>query len=212
MDDDTKHAPQDISDQLRERSASFGDDSADFDVLHSDGTPLYTGDMVRYVKRPMMFGFVRTTDVVPTDTELATLTLEGDSYFVAGADTYIMIGVLNELWPIHRSSFETLYDVIDAPRERDERFAPQDISTPTVRERETGIVHDITPNIRSCVSRGEVAIYARQLMKPVRIITPWSGAGYMHGAVGDFLVMRDDESHDIYVVERETFGYLYEQC
>ena len=202
---------QDITALLRDRAASYGDDSTDFDALLSDGTPLDTSGMELYVKRPMTFGYVCTTDIAPTGTELSTLTLEGDSYFVAGADTYIMIGVLNELWPIRRSSFETLYDDVDAPRERDERFAPQDISTPTVRERATGVVHDITPHIRSCVARGKVAIYARPLTKPVRITTRWSGAGYMHGAVGDFLVMRDDESHDIYVVERETFLYLYEK-
>lgn len=38
------------------------------------------------------------------------------------------------------------------------------------------------------------------------------GERYMLGKKGDYLVVRCDDKHDIYVVEQDAFGKTYEPC
>lgn len=66
------------------------------------------------------------------------------------------------------------------------------------------------PYARSCVSTGEVAIFAKESDHRIKVFTTWDKDKYMRGKKGDFLACRKDDLHDVYVIERDIFYKTYE--
>ena len=52
-------------------------------------------------------------------------------------------------------------------------------------------------------------IFAKPLEKGVKVFTAWDKEKYMLGKPGDYLAVRTDDYHDVYVVEKEIFGKTY---
>ena len=57
----------------------------------------------------------------------------------------------------------------------------------------------------------KVRIYARELTRRVKVFTAWDKEGYMLGKQGDYLAVRCDDLHDIYVVEKDVFERNYDE-
>ena len=180
-----------------------------YDLIYSNEHTADTSALEKYSKLLLPIGFVKTVDVVPTGTELVIRTLEGDSQVIAHPDIYIMVGVKQEVYPIKREKFEASYNEREEGYTRDKRFFAEDFYAPTVRDKALGQIHDLIPYIRSCIPSGEVSIFAYRLEKRTKVFTSWNLDGYMFGDVGDFLAIRDDDSHDMYVIEKEIFHHTY---
>ena len=58
---------------------------------------------------------------------------------------------------------------------------------------------------------GETHIHAKMLTGMVKVFASWDREKYMLGKPGDFLAVRCDDRHDIYVVERDIFYKSYEE-
>lgn len=69
----------------------------------------------------------------------------------------------------------------------------------------------LIPYAKACVSSGEVHIYAAELKHRVKVFTAWDEEKYMLGKEGDYLAVRTDDLHDIYVIERNIFHRTYEE-
>ena len=82
---------------------------------------------------------------------------------------------------------------------------------PTVHNRIDGKVTEITKYAYVCKASGGAHIYARQSDRILKIFTEWDKEKYMAGKIGDYLAVRSDDLHDMYVVEREIFGMTYEE-
>ena len=83
--------------------------------------------------------------------------------------------------------------------------------SPTIKNRESGKNLSLTEFAKLCVPTGEVHIYARPLDKGVKVFTAWDKDRYMSGRPGDYLAVRCDDCHDIYVVERDLFMRSYDE-
>ena len=62
-----------------------------------------------------------------------------------------------------------------------------------------------------CIAVGGAQIYAKELTERVKVFTAWDEGKYMMGRPGDYLAVRCDDRHDIYVVERNIFFQTYEE-
>lgn len=62
-----------------------------------------------------------------------------------------------------------------------------------------------------CIANGGGQIYAKELTERVKVFTAWDEEKYMLGKPGDYLAVRSDDKHDIYVVERDIFFKTYEE-
>ena len=82
---------------------------------------------------------------------------------------------------------------------------------PTIKNRENGKNLLLTDYAKVCIPTGEVHIYAKPLEKGVKIFTAWDKSKYMLGRPGDYLAVRCDDPHDIYVVERDLFLKSYDK-
>ena len=52
---------------------------------------------------------------------------------------------------------------------------------------------------------------ARELTGRVKVFTAWDREKYTLGRPGDYLAVRCDDRHDIYIVERDIFFKTYEK-
>ncbi|MCI8854806.1 MAG: hypothetical protein HFI32_15165 [Lachnospiraceae bacterium] len=70
----------------------------------------------------------------------------------------------------------------------------------------------LIPHARACLATGESYIYVKELDHRVKVFTEWDDDKYMLGKEGDFLAVRQDDLHDIYVIEQSIFERTYEKA
>ena len=64
--------------------------------------------------------------------------------------------------------------------------------------------------MKPCVSTGVSKIYAKKLTTCVKVFTAWDKDRYYRGEIGDYLAVREDDMHDIYVIRGHIFDKTYE--
>lgn len=169
-----------------------------------------TSLMRRYKKKNLPLGYVRLTDLYPEGTEVVVRTLEGDAAFAVSPDTYLMIGVQGEAYPISRAAFEKTY------REENGAFSfmaaavTEAFYAPTVKDKVRHESVELLPRARPCRAFGESFIYARPLERDTKVFTFWYADGYMHGKSGDYLAARGDNPGDVYIIAAAIFDLSYE--
>lgn len=178
-------------------------DSVDF--IYAKEQTIDTEGMQIYRKKKLPVGFVRGTDILPAGTFVTIRTLEGDVDGRIDPGIYIMVGVRGEVYPIKKEKFERSYHPTG------EGFTPRTVYIPTVKNRETGDSISLDGLARACLPTGETYIRARELDKTVKVFTAWDEEKYMLGRPGDFLAVRSDDPHDIYIVARDIFFETYEE-
>ncbi|MFI3176860.1 MAG: DHH family phosphoesterase [Eubacteriales bacterium] len=173
-------------------------------IIYAKEYEIDTSCMQRYRKKKIPLGFVKTIDLGMVGTPLTVRTLEGDLDIRVDEQIYIMIGLKGEVYPIQCHKFQASYEVLDRAYDLDIEYVP------TVRRQQDGTSQNILCYAKSCVPTGEIHILARQLENVVKIFTLWDEEKYMLGKVGDYIAVRMDDAHDIYVVEQGVFQKTYE--
>ena len=64
---------------------------------------------------------------------------------------------------------------------------------------------------QAVVSSGGGLIYAKPLDRSVKIFTQWDEEKYYLGNVGDYIAVREEDEHDIYIIKKHLFPLLYKQ-
>lgn len=176
-----------------------------FDVIDCAVNCLDTDNTQRFRKLPLEHGYVCSTEVFPKGTPIVLRTLQSDlDDLVADDDMFIIIGMRGEVHPINREKFYKSYIIKDEPYELDTEYFPH------IRNKATGQIVDLRPFSKKCVSTGKTVIYGRPLQKATKVFTLWDRDSYMLGKPGDYLVAREDDPHDIYIIPQDMFPILYE--
>lgn len=176
-----------------------------FDIIDARTYNIDTSDMKRYKKRKLPVGYVIPTDILPINTPITIRTLEGDMDTIISNDMYIMIGIQGEVYTNSKEKFERSYQTIDEPYKLDVSYKP------TVKNRLNGNIISLSKYVHSCIPSGDVFIQARPLKKAIKVFTLWYDEKYMLGNIGDYIAVRSDDEHDIYVIEGNIFKITYEE-
>lgn len=179
-------------------------------IIDAQKEAMDTSDMKAYRKKKLPQGFVPTDAVMPTGTPITIRTLEGDVDMQVEADIILVIGIKGEVYPVKKEKFEKSYLATEEKYDLKEHTVAAEY-TPTIRNRADGSTEEITGFAKVCIPTGETYIYARELTERVKVFTAWDREKYMLGKPGDFLAVRCDDAHDIYVVERDIFFKSYEE-
>jgi phosphoglycolate phosphatase len=117
-----------------------------------------------------------------------------------------MIGVYGEVYPIKAEKFHSYYKLSDEMMD-----VSNDIYTPTVKNVTTGEVKELLPLMESCIAYTDAPIYAEELKRNVKIFADLNPDGYMLGKVGDYLSIKCDDIHDVYINQKDIFVNTYEE-
>ena len=182
-------------------------------IIYADEYEVDVSDMQSYVKKQVPFGYVEAADILPVGTLITIRTLEGDVDMTVEPDLMIMIGIKGEVYPNRRDKFEKSYTVTDKLYCTDEMHTHcNTLYEPTVHNRETGEVMQLADYAKVCIASGGTHIHAKELTGRVKVFTAWDKERYMLGKAGDYLAVRCDDKHDIYVVERDIFYKTYDMA
>lgn len=203
-----KYGDQKPEDFLMERMKEYFES---FKLIYATTYEADVSDMQLYEKIKLPLGFVKTSDVLPVSTPITIRTLEGDMDLVVEEDIYVMIGIKGEVYPIRKEKFEKSYEILDREYCFEEDVLENQY-VPTLRNRETGQNMLITSYAKCCAPTGRVRIYAKPLLTGVKVFTAWDKGKYMLGKPGDYLAVRGDDFHDVYVIEEKIFGKTYQIC
>lgn len=181
-------------------------------VIYAKKYEIDLSDMQIFVKKPIPLGYVEAKDVLPLGTPITVRTLEGDLDMEVEEDLIIMVGIKGEVYPNSRERFARTYEATQRPyRECVDYRQGDHLYEPTIHDRSTGEVRKLTDHAKICIASGGSQIYARKLTERVKVFTAWDEEKYMLGRPGDYLAVRCDDKHDIYVVEQDIFFKTYEE-
>ncbi len=191
-----------IEDFLLQRMDSY---FSNIQIIYARDYSIDISGMAAYKKRKIPLGFVEADRIFPTGAKVCIRTLEGDLDVQIRRDLYIMIGIQGEVYPNDRVKFERSYDRLDIPYSFTGEYAP------VVKDVLEGKNVSLVPYAKTCVPSGEVHIYAARLEHRVKVFTAWDEEKYMLGKEGDYLAVRMDDLHDIYIIEKSIFQRTYEE-
>ncbi len=181
-----------------------------FEMIYAKTYEVDLSEFKLYEKLKVPIGYVKADEVVPVGTPIIVRTMEGDTDIIWVTDKdYIMIGVDGEVYPIKEDKFLRSYEKV----EREYSFEKDVIDAqyiPTIRNCLSGENTKITPYAKCCVATGQARIYAKPVQYNVKVFTQWGK--YYRGQKGDFLAVRCDDLHDVYLINKNIFTRTYAEC
>lgn len=186
---------------IEQRLRSYYDS---FEVIYSKDTTLDTSGMDMYTKKEQKLGAIKLGDVFPVGTPVEIRTLEGDINITITDDTYLMIGIEGEIYPISAEKLASSYELTGF------NFQGHFEYEPSIRNLSTDEIERVMPYAKTVISpSGTSRIYARVLDHNVKLFTAWDEDKYYSGVPGDYIAVREDDPHDIYVISGRLFDDLY---
>lgn len=180
-----------------------------FDLIYAEDYEADISTMKCYEKKKLPIGYVNTWEVLPMGTPIMVRTLEGDIDLTVEEDLVIMIGIKGEVYPSRLEKFNRSYNLSD------ETYSYHSMTDtdylPTIKVKSTGETMTLMDYARVCVPSGSVKIYAKPIDKGVKVFTAWDKEKYMLGKQGDYLAVRADDYHDVYIIEEDIFGQTYQE-
>lgn len=175
----------------------------DVEIIHAKDYEIDTTEMIRCQKRKLPLGFVKAADLFEPGSTVCVRTLEGDLDVTISEDIYIMIGIKGEIYPNKREKFKQSYQVQEEPYHFEGEYEP------IIKDAVEGKNISLIPYASTCIPTRETYIYVKQLDHRVKVFTEWDKEKYMLGQEGDYLAVREDDKHDIYVIEQSIFEKTY---
>lgn len=181
-----------------------------FELIYASEYQADIGSMKVYEKRKVPVGFVKADELLPVGTPITIRTLEGDIEMTVEEDLYIIIGIKGEVYPNRREKFEQSYLKLDKRYSYELGGAGTEY-VPTIKNRVDNSNLALTDYAKTCIPTGRIKIYAKPLEKGVKVFTAWDKGKYMLGRPGDYLAVRCNDLHDVYVVEKDIFVRSYDE-
>ncbi len=181
-----------------------------YDLVYANEYEADIESMKCYRKKNIPVGYVNAYEVLPVGTPITIRTLEGDIDMQIEEDLIIMIGIKGEVYPNRIEKFKRSYKPLPDKYIYNKYVINNDYE-PVIKDRNTGEIKPLIDYAKVCVTTGEVQIYAKPIEKDVKVFTSWDQEKYMKGRIGDYLAVRTDDLHDVYIVEQNIFQRTYEQ-
>ena len=191
-----------VKELFHRRMAEYFDE---YTIVYAENAFLDTSIMKLYSKLQHKVGVVKLTDIFPCGTPTFIRTLEGDIVTRIEDDDYLIIGVEGEIYPISGEKLSKSYQILDEKFEKDFEYSP------TIKNSATDEKTFVINYAKTAISLESSLIFARPLTKKVKVFTVWDEDNYYSGNIGDYIAVRKDDPHDIYVIKDHLFPELYKQ-
>ena len=190
---------------IRERMDGYFEKYEIVYAAKADISKLDIEEMALYEKRPQHMGVVKLSDMFDAGTVVEIRTLEGDVSVQIDDDTYLMIGIEGEVYPIKREKLLRSYTLTG------DRYKGTLEYDPTIKDIKTGEKKTVLAYAVDVISQGGSRVYAGPIRKYMKIFTAWDEEKYYSGMPGDYIAMREDDRHDFYIIRRRLMDKLYKK-
>ena len=198
IDDDS--AKFSISNIIRERLNDYFENS---EIIYAKRAKLDIKAMTKYIKSPIVVGFVHPQKHIPSGNMAIVRTLKGDKNVEIKDNTVLIIGINGDVTAISEEKFASAYTITG------KKFKLNLDYTPTIKNADNGQIYHLMPDAKGCISTGEMNIFARKLNKTTKLFPYWDSETYMVGKKGDYIAVSVDDPHDIFIVEKSVFKKTY---
>lgn len=198
IDDDS--AKFSISNIIRERLNDYFENS---EIIYAKRAKLDIKAMTKYIKSPIVVGFVHPQKHIPSGNMAIVRTLKGDKNVEIRDNTVLIIGINGDVTAISEEKFASAYTITG------KKFKLNLDYTPTIKNADNGQIYHLMPDAKGCISTGEMNIFARKLNKTTKLFPYWDSETYMVGKKGDYIAVSVDDPHDIFIVEKSVFKKTY---
>ncbi len=176
-----------------------------YEIIYAKDYTYDCEDAAEYMKKDVVVGVVEAGEFLKEGTPVLVRTLEGDVDLIVDNDLFFMVGVEGEVYPIRREKFHRSYRFVDEKPDIIMEYSPN------VRNNIDGEVYQLMDYLKTCVATGVIKIWAKKLDHNVKVFTSWDENKYYSGVTGDYLVVREDDLHDVYIVRGNIFDKTYEK-
>lgn len=163
-----------------------------------------SGKAELYHKKKTPVGYVRAMDLFPEGTEILFRTLEGDLIKKAVPGLCILIDAEREASPITEEALRRDYELTDGEYPVDGEWLWQ----PKVYHAGKKEAVLLAPRAKTCVARDMPRIWAAPLNCRLEVLV-WGD--WRLGEIGDWLVCREDDHQNAYIIPRSAFEQTYER-
>lgn len=159
----------------------------------------------KYMKKQIIQGYVKTTDLIEVGSKLILKTCEGNVEITSDPNIYVMIGIKGEVYAIEKDKFDLSYKDYEGSYEPNYEYEPRVYNSVTKTSRL------LKPYIRPCRTLSRLPVWGKPLTKATKLFTKsWDYENYMFGLEGDMLMVRIEDRKDLYIAKREIFELTYE--
>lgn len=166
--------------------------------------------MKTYRKKPLPMGYVKASDLYPVGTPLTIRTSEGDLEMTVCDNSYIMIGISGEIYHNSSDNFDFHY-LVTGESYNVTLHSKHSEYIPTIRSRSDGTVTHLEPYVKVCIPAGDHFIYAKPIGHRVKLFQNMESESYMLGEEQDYIAVKSDDPHDIFIVKEDLFQELYDE-
>ena len=163
--------------------------------------------MDSYRQRKTTLGYVDPADFFPVGSKVTIRSVDGDLNAVIDGESYIVIGLKGKVSLRGKEDFRRMNRM-----SQDKFLLKGGIKyQPTMKNNGDGRVAVLLPYAKKCESLVDSDILAHQLTTTVRLFPAWDEENYQLGKPGDYLCVRKDDPHGIFILERDLFEQVYER-
>lgn len=181
-----------------------------YDIIYAEEQELDTQGLDQFVRRKSPLGYVKPDELLPVGSPITIRTQAGDVNMNVEEDLYIIIGKEGNILPMHREEFAADYEPLSGEYNVYDYLGKPDY-IPVIKNRNGRQDMLLTDYAKGCMPQAEEVVYAKALEKAVKVFTLRDKKKYQSGQIGDYLVVRCNNPHDIYVVEKGTFEKNYDE-
>lgn len=181
-----------------------------FEIIYASEYEADMADMKLYEKKMIPMGYVEVDQFLPHGTPVTIRTQNGDVDLLVDDDLYVVIGHTGEVYTQIKNEFLDNY-VLSEDRYCIEEYGVGTEYVPTIKNRATGNKLVLTDYAYSCVPVKQTRIYAKPLDRGVKVFTIKDKTKYILGRPGDYFAVSEDDTQNVFVVERDVFNRLYDE-
>lgn len=183
-----------------------------FDLFTIVNTKEYVVDLnemneYRRVNEPLCY--VRMTDIVPMGSRITLRTRVGDREMELLEDTYLVMESDGMIRLYNRERFYKYFRTTESTME--DSYYEKTEYVPTIKDSVSGNTYLISDYDMICYPNEELRVYAKPLVKGMKLFTEWDDEQYMLGMPGDYVVVVADDLHDITIESSENFKEKFQQ-
>lgn len=189
--------------------AFFGNRMTEFfdnnQIIYACHYEMDLSTMQEYHRKMLAHGYVDPGGVFPLGTSVTIRSMKGDLNMIIDGEQYIMIGITGDIYLRKKEDFEKMNVV------RPGRFQiPADMNyKPMIKNNQDGEVKALLSYAHKCDSIYDIEIYAKKLTQTVKVFMSWDEEQYQLGKPGDYICVRKNDPHDIFIVEKNLFSRAY---